>query len=173
MTLRNRVGLTGGAAVLLALVAVSLVLYPALAANLHDQLDSSLVNTAAQGPDIAQQVKQKNKAGVQTPISTPLSVGTTVVQILTAPVTPGDGLGFVPLRVPKMFNLRTDPYERADTTSNSYYDWVLDHAWIMVPMQAHVAQMLQTFAQFPPRQKPASFSLEQVLAKLEAGLPNA
>jgi two-component system sensor histidine kinase MprB len=97
VTLRNRVGLTGGAAVLLALTAVSLVLYPALAANLHDQLDSSLVGTAAQAPDIAQQLKQKNKGGVQTPISTPLSVGTTVVQILDPPVEAGDGLGFVPL----------------------------------------------------------------------------
>ena len=80
---------------------------------------------------------------------------------------------FVPLRVPKMFNLRTDPYERADTTSNTYYDWVLDHAWICVPMQGYVAQMAQSLALFPPRQKPASFGIDQVLAKLEAGLPSA
>lgn len=80
---------------------------------------------------------------------------------------------FVPLRVPKMFNLRTDPYERADTTSNTYYDWMLDHAWICVPMQAYVAQMAQSLALFPPRQKPASFGIDQVLAKLEAGLPSS
>jgi arylsulfatase len=80
---------------------------------------------------------------------------------------------FVPLRVPKMFNLRTDPYERADTTSNTYYDWVLDHAWLAVPMQGYVAQMAQSLALFPPRQKPASFGIDQVLAKLEAGLPSA
>ena len=79
---------------------------------------------------------------------------------------------FTPLRVPKMFNLRTDPYERADTTSNTYYDWVLDHAWLCVPMQSYVAEMLQTFAEFPPRQKPASFSLDQVLEKLRAGIPS-
>ena len=79
---------------------------------------------------------------------------------------------FTPLRVPKMFNLRTDPYERADVTSNTYYDWVLDHAWLCVPMQAYVAEMLQTFAEFPPRQKPASFSLDQVLEKLQAGIPS-
>src|SRR4051794_38806067 len=80
---------------------------------------------------------------------------------------------FTRLRVPKMFNLRTDPYERADITSNTYYDWVLDHAWVCVPMQAFVLAMLQTMIEFPPRQKPASFSLEQVLAKLQTGMPSA
>jgi arylsulfatase len=77
---------------------------------------------------------------------------------------------FTELRVPKIFNLRTDPYERADVTSNTYYDWVLDHAWLVVPMQAYVYNMLQSFAEFPRRQAPASFSLEQVLAKLQAGI---
>jgi arylsulfatase A-like enzyme len=80
---------------------------------------------------------------------------------------------FTRLRVPKMFNLRTDPYERADITSNTYYDWMLDHAWICVPMQTYVAGMLQTMAEFPPRQKPASFSLDQVLATLQTGMPSA
>jgi len=80
---------------------------------------------------------------------------------------------FVELRVPKMFNLRTDPYERADITSNTYYDWLIDHAWLCVPFQAFVMQMMQTLVEFPPRQKPASFSLDQVLAKLESGLPSA
>jgi arylsulfatase A-like enzyme len=80
---------------------------------------------------------------------------------------------FTALRVPKIFNLRTDPYERADITSNTYYDWILDHAWLCVPMQAYVAQMLQTFGEFPPRQKPASFSLQEVLATLESGLPSS
>jgi arylsulfatase A-like enzyme len=80
---------------------------------------------------------------------------------------------FIPLRVPKIFNLRTDPYERADITSNTYYDWVLDHAWIVVPTQAFVLNMVQTMIEFPPRQKPASFSLDQVLAKLQTGIPSA
>jgi arylsulfatase len=79
---------------------------------------------------------------------------------------------FTPLRVPKIFNLRTDPYERADTTSNTYFDWLLDRAWLLVPMQSYVAEMLQTFGEFPPRQEPASFSLEQVLEKLRAGIPS-
>ena len=80
---------------------------------------------------------------------------------------------FTELRVPKIFNLRTDPYERADITSNTYYDWMLDHAWLLVPVQAYVAQMLPTFAEFPPRQEPASFSIDQVLDKLQAGMTSA
>jgi arylsulfatase A-like enzyme len=80
---------------------------------------------------------------------------------------------FVALRVPKIFNLRTDPYERADITSNTYYDWLLDHVYLLVPAQALVGQFLATFKEFPPRQKAASFGIDQVLAKLEAGLPSA
>ncbi len=80
---------------------------------------------------------------------------------------------YTELRVPKIFNLRTDPYERADITSNTYYDWLLDHAWLVVPAQSYVARMLATLAEFPPTQKPASFSLEQVMAKLETGVSSA
>jgi len=80
---------------------------------------------------------------------------------------------FTELRFPKLFNLRTDPYERADLTSNTYYDWVLDHIFLFIPAQAFVAEMLMTLAEFPVSQKPASFNLEQVLAKLEAGVPSA
>jgi len=75
---------------------------------------------------------------------------------------------YVELRVPKLFNLKTDPYERADITSNTYYDWMLDHIFLFVPAQAFVAEKLQTLAAFPVRQKPASFSLERVLEKLQA-----
>jgi arylsulfatase len=80
---------------------------------------------------------------------------------------------FTVLRVPKIFNLRTDPFERADYTSNTYYDWLLDHAWILVPAQAYVANMLTTLVEFPARQKPASFNMEQVLGKLQAGIPSS
>ena len=73
---------------------------------------------------------------------------------------------FVPLRVPLIFNLRRDPYERAEITSNTYYDWLLDRAYLLVPAQAYVGRFLATFADYPPRQKAASFSLEQVMAKL-------
>jgi arylsulfatase len=74
---------------------------------------------------------------------------------------------FVALRVPKIFNLRTDPYERADITSNTYYDWLLDHVFILVPAQAGVAEFLETFKEFPPRQKAASFSVDQVMEKMK------
>lgn len=80
---------------------------------------------------------------------------------------------YVELRAPKIFNLRTDPFERADITSNSYFDWMLDHVWLLVPAQVYVGQMLATLKDFPARQKPATFSIDQVLAKLESGVPSA
>ena len=73
---------------------------------------------------------------------------------------------FVPLRVPLIFNLRRDPYERAQVTSNTYFDWLLDRAYLLVPAQAYVGQFLETFKEYPPRQKAASFSLDQVMEKL-------
>ncbi|HIF5987746.1 TPA: arylsulfatase [Vibrio parahaemolyticus] len=74
---------------------------------------------------------------------------------------------FTKLRVPKIFNLRMDPYEVADATSNTYYDWMLDRAYMLVPAQAYVGRFLETFKEFPPRQKAASFSLDQVMEKLQ------
>jgi arylsulfatase A-like enzyme len=77
---------------------------------------------------------------------------------------------FTPLRVPLMFNLRRDPYERAQITSNTYYDWLLDHAFFLVPAQDYVAKFLGTFKEFPPRQKAASFSLDDVMKKMQEGM---
>jgi hypothetical protein len=65
-----------------------------------------------------------------------------------------------------IFNLRRDPYERAEITSNTYYDWMLDRAYLLVPAQQYVGKFLSTFQEFPPRQKAASFSLDQVMEKL-------
>jgi arylsulfatase len=79
---------------------------------------------------------------------------------------------FVMLRLPKMFNLRTDPFEFADITSNTYWDWLVDHAYLLVPAQQIVGQFLATFKDFPPRQKAASFSVDQALEKLQEGLGN-
>jgi arylsulfatase A-like enzyme len=76
---------------------------------------------------------------------------------------------FVNLRVPKIFNLRTDPFERADVTSNTYYDWVLEHIFLLVPAQAYVGNFISTFKDFPPRQKAASFNLDEVLKKMQEG----
>jgi len=73
---------------------------------------------------------------------------------------------FVPLRFPKIFNLRSDPFERADTDATMYYGkWVADRLFMLVPAQAIVGQFLKTFEEFPPRQKPASFSIDQALEK--------
>ena len=77
---------------------------------------------------------------------------------------------FVRLRVPKMFNLRTDPFEFADITSNTYWDWMFDHIFLLVPAQHLVARFLATFKDFPPRQKAASFTVDQVLEKLKEGI---
>ncbi len=74
---------------------------------------------------------------------------------------------FTTLRVPKIFDLHADPYEQADITSNTYYDWLLDHAFMLVPAQAYVGEFLATFQEFPPRQKPDSFNVEEVMKKLQ------
>jgi arylsulfatase len=74
------------------------------------------------------------------------------------------------LRVPKIFNLRTDPFERADITSNTYYDWLIDHVFLLVPAQQLVGDFLSTFKAFPPRQKAASFSIDQMLEKYTSQL---
>lgn len=76
---------------------------------------------------------------------------------------------FVSLRVPKIFNLRMDPYERADITSNTYYDWLLDRVFLLYPAQDMVGQFLMTFKEFPPRQKAGSFNLDDIMQKLQEG----
>jgi arylsulfatase len=77
---------------------------------------------------------------------------------------------FVQLRVPLLFNLRTDPFERAQMTSNTYYDWVLDRVYLMIPSQKVVGDFLRTFMTYPPRMKAASFTVDQVMAKMEAAM---
>lgn len=74
---------------------------------------------------------------------------------------------FTPLRVPLIFNLRRDPYEQAQITSNTYYDWMLDHVFLLVPAQQYVGNFLATFKEYPPRMKAASFSLEKVMEQME------
>jgi arylsulfatase len=74
---------------------------------------------------------------------------------------------FVSLRIPKIFNLRRDPFERADDNSNTYWDWVFDHVFLVYGMQALVAKEIENFVKYPPRQKPAAFNLDAVMAQLE------
>lgn len=75
----------------------------------------------------------------------------------------------VTLRLPKLFNLRMDPFERADHEASDYDHWRLEHAFVLMPAQAMVGQFLQTFKEFPPRQKPGSFNLDKVLDTLSEG----
>ena len=74
---------------------------------------------------------------------------------------------FVPLRAPKLFHLRRDPFERADENSNTYLDWLLSHTYVVYAMQGLVAGQIESFKKFPPRQKPASFNLDRVLEGLK------
>jgi len=70
------------------------------------------------------------------------------------------------MRAPKMYNLRSDPFERGDEDASMFYDkWVADRSFLLVPAQAIVGQFLKTFQEFPPRQKPASFNIDEALAK--------
>jgi arylsulfatase A-like enzyme len=80
---------------------------------------------------------------------------------------------FVVLRVPKLYNLRTDPYERADITSNTYFDWLFENSFIALASQALVAQFLATFEEYPPRQRAATFTIGQAVDKLQAFLAGA
>lgn len=74
---------------------------------------------------------------------------------------------FVSLRMPKLFNLRTDPFERADHEGMGYQYWRINRAYVLAPAQAYVGQFLQTFEAFPPRQNPGSFSLGDAMDKLK------
>jgi arylsulfatase len=75
---------------------------------------------------------------------------------------------FVPLRLPKLFNLRSDPFEGADHEGMDYLHWRVDRAFLLVPAQQYIGRFLASFKEFPPSQKPGSFSLDQVLETLQS-----
>jgi arylsulfatase A-like enzyme len=77
------------------------------------------------------------------------------------------GEPFVATRIPWLYNLRTDPYEKATITSNTYWDWYLDHVYLLLPAQKFVGQFLETFKEYPPRQKAASFTIDDALEMLQ------
>jgi arylsulfatase A-like enzyme len=79
---------------------------------------------------------------------------------------------FVKLRVPALFNLRSDPFEKAQIESSYYDDWAIRRVFLLVPAQFFVGQWISSFREFPPRQKPASFSINEVMEKLEKGGKN-
>jgi arylsulfatase len=72
----------------------------------------------------------------------------------------------VKLRLPLMFSLRRDPFERAEFNSNVYWDWLISHAFLLYGAQAIVAAQIENFVKYPPRQKAASFNLDSVMAQL-------
>src|ERR1700758_1711888 len=74
---------------------------------------------------------------------------------------------FTALRAPKLFNLRTDPFEHADITSNTYWDWYIDRDFLAFMANALVLQFLETFKEFPPRQRAASFTINNAVEQLE------
>jgi arylsulfatase len=78
---------------------------------------------------------------------------------------------YVQLRLPTVENLRMDPFERAHHESMLYGKWMFDRIFVLVPAQAIVGNFLKTFAEFPPRQKPGSFSLDRVMEELQEGQP--
>jgi arylsulfatase len=77
---------------------------------------------------------------------------------------------FTPLRLPKLFDLHADPYERADITSNTYYDWLVSQPYLIFAAQVVTAKFLDTFKEFPPRQRAPSFSVDQVIDAMRKGL---
>ena len=74
---------------------------------------------------------------------------------------------FVLLRFPKLFNIRSDPFETADHESISYPKWRIEHAFLLVPAQQYIGQFLASFKEFPPSQKPGSFSIDDVVKALQ------
>jgi arylsulfatase len=74
------------------------------------------------------------------------------------------------LRVPLIEDLRADPFERASYEASDYDHWMIDRVYLLVPAQAIVGKFLMTFKQFPPRQSPASFGVDQVMEKLRTGV---
>ena len=77
---------------------------------------------------------------------------------------------FTPLRLPKLFDLHADPYEQADVTSNTYYQWMMEQGYILFAASTLTEKFLQTFKDFPPRQRAASFTIDQAMEKLRQNL---
>jgi hypothetical protein len=70
--------------------------------------------------------------------------------------------------MPYIYNLRTDPYEFARVTSNTYWDWYIDHVWILYPMGDAIGPFLKSFQEFPPSQKPGSFTVNDAFKTIKA-----
>jgi arylsulfatase len=71
------------------------------------------------------------------------------------------------LRIAKLFNLRSDPYERADITSNTYNDWAIQHMFLNIPAMAGATKFLETFKEYPPRQRPEGMDFDELIKKMQ------
>jgi arylsulfatase len=80
---------------------------------------------------------------------------------------------FTPLRLPKLYNLRMDPYERADITSDQYWDWEVKNAYLVGEATMKASVFLETFVDYPPSQRPASFSVDQVRKHVDKKIDEA
>lgn len=76
---------------------------------------------------------------------------------------------FTELRIPLLFNLRRDPFEKAQHNSNTYHDWFIDRAFVLVPMQQIAGKFLMSMKEYPPSQSPGSFNLEKIQKQIESG----
>jgi arylsulfatase A-like enzyme len=79
---------------------------------------------------------------------------------------------FTKLRTPKLFDLHADPYERADITSNTYWDWFVSQAYVVLIAQTEVTKFLATFKDYPPAQRPASFTIDQIIESFQKSIPS-
>ena len=77
---------------------------------------------------------------------------------------------FIELRVPLLFNLRRDPFERAQHNANTYHAWFLDRVYVLVPMQQLAGKFLMTMKDYPPSQTPGSFNLEKIQKQIESAI---
>ena len=77
---------------------------------------------------------------------------------------------FVQLRIPILFNLRRDPFEKSQHNSNTYWDWYLDRAFVLLPMQDIAAKFLKSMVEYPPSQTPGSFNLDKVIEQIKTGV---
>lgn len=125
MNLRTRLTLAGGSVVLGALLLTSVILYPAVNAKLHDQIDGSLVRSAADAPQIVDQLKRKVTAlgGGPAYLTGPVNVGSSTLQLVPGPISPGPGSGFIPLtgRDAAVARLEQQPYFQNATYHGTGY----------------------------------------------------
>ena len=75
---------------------------------------------------------------------------------------------FIELRIPLLFNLRRDPFEKAHPNATVYNDWMIDHAFVVVPLQQIAGKFLMSMKDYPPSQSPGSFNLDKIQKQIEA-----